>query len=127
MKAAAVPIKNQMNGVFVHVKNLKASVAWYFDLLGQEADLDKVHSPVCNIPINGTTSLTLDDHSFDAQFKESISGNPIFNLYAPEIEEAYAFVKNKEIKIVRELEWAGETAWFNIQDPDGNVIMIANC
>ncbi|WP_206427783.1 hypothetical protein [Bacillus sp. FJAT-42376] len=70
MKAAAVPIKNQMNAVFVHVRNLKASAQWYFELMGQEADLEKVHSPVCNVPINGTTSLTLDDHSFDSQFNE---------------------------------------------------------
>ncbi|WP_346773375.1 VOC family protein [Bacillus sp. FJAT-42376] len=56
-----------------------------------------------------------------------MSHNPIFNLYTSDIEEAYVYVQNKGIKIVRELEWAGETAWFNIQDPDGNVIMIANC
>ena len=29
-----IPIKNQMNGVFVHVTNLKEAVKWYTDLLG---------------------------------------------------------------------------------------------
>jgi len=29
--------------------------------------------------------------------------------------------------VVREIERVGETAWFNIKDPDGNVVMICNC
>ena len=122
-----IPIKNQMNGVFVHVTNLKEAVKWYTDLLGQEIDLEEVHSPVYNIPVSGTTSLTLDDHSFDPQFKQSISNNPIFNFFAPDIEEAYQYIKERNIEIVREIEWVGDTAWFNVKDPDGNVVMICNC
>lgn len=122
-----VPIKNQMNGVFVHVTDLKASVQWYSDLLGLDIDLEKVASPVCNIPVNGTTSLTLDDHIFDPAFKHYVSPNPIFNLYAPDIEEAHQYITGKGIEIVRETEWVEDTAWFNIKDPDGNVVMICNC
>jgi predicted enzyme related to lactoylglutathione lyase len=122
-----IPIKNQMNGVFVHVTNLKEAVKWYTDLLGLEIDLAEVHSPVYNIPVSGTTSLTLDDHSFDPQFKQSISNSPIFNFFAPDIEEAYQYIKERNIEIVREIEWVGDTAWFNVKDPDGNVVMICNC
>lgn len=116
-----------MNGVFVHVKNLKAAVKWYADLLELDVDLDKVASPVFNVPIVGTTSLTLDDHVFDPAFKHTISPNPIFNLYASEIDEAYQYIKGKGIEIVREIERVEDTAWFNIKDPDGNVVMICNC
>ncbi|MGM0941944.1 MAG: VOC family protein [Bacillota bacterium] len=122
-----LPVKNQMNGVFVHVTNLKVSAKWYTDLLGLNVDLDKVVSPVYNVPLVGTTSLTLDDHTFDPEFRHSISPSPIFNLYAPKIEEAYKYIKDKDIEIVREIERVGDTAWFNIKDPDGNVVMICNC
>ncbi|MFD1206027.1 MULTISPECIES: VOC family protein [Sporosarcina] len=121
------PIKNQMNGVFIHVSDLKASAQWYSDLLGLDLDIEKVVSPVYNLPIIGTTSLTLDDHTFDLHFKHTVSPSPIFNLYAPEIEQAYQYVKDKGIQIVREIEWVEETAWFNIKDIDGNVVMICNC
>lgn len=121
------PIQNQMNGVFVHVSNLKASAKWYSDLVGIEWNGDTIFSPVFNLPISGTTSLTLDDHSFDPHFQPVISPNPLFNLYAPNIEEAYQYVGSKGIVVVREIEWVGETAWFNIKDPDGNVVMICNC
>lgn len=122
-----IPVKNKMNGVFIHVTNLKASVEWYGNLLGLDIDLGKVASPVYNIPIEGSTSLTLDDHTFDPGFKHNISPSPIFNFYAPDITEAYQYIREKEIEIVRETEWVEDTAWFNIKDPDGNVIMICNC
>ncbi|WP_172372286.1 VOC family protein [Sporosarcina jiandibaonis] len=123
----AKPVKNQMNGVFVHVSNLKNSVKWYMDLLGLQVDLDKVTSPVFNVPLVGTTSLTLDDHTFDPDFKHHVSPSPIFNLYAADIDDAHNHVKEKGIEIVREIERVGDTAWFNIKDPDGNVVMICNC
>ncbi|MEW9677859.1 VOC family protein [Lentibacillus sp. L22] len=122
-----IPIKNQMNGVFVHVSNLKDSVKWYSNLLGLGIDLGKVKSPVYNIPLVGTTSLTLDDHTLDPGFKHNTSPSPIFNLYAPDIDEAYRYINDKGIQIVREIERVGETAWFNIMDPDGNVVMICDC
>ena len=122
-----VPILNQMNGVFVHVTNLKVSAKWYGELVGIEVNIDEVSSPVFNLTITGTACLTLDDHSFDPHFKRVISPNPLFNLFAPNIDEAYQYVVNKGIEIVREIEWVEETAWFNIKDPDGNVVMICNC
>ena len=121
-----VPINNQVNGIFVHVTDLKKSVGWYADLIGVEVDLDQVQSPVFNLPVTGTTPVALDDHVFDPQYKHQPSPNPLFNFFAPDIDEAYQFVTSKGIKVVREIEWAGETAWFNIEDPDGNVIMICN-
>lgn len=122
-----VPIKNQMNGVFVHVMNLKKSAKWYCDLLGLEVDLEKVKSPVFNVPVTGTTSLTLDDHTVDPDFQHHVSPNPIFNFFTTDIDEAYQYVLEMEIPIVRDIERVEKTAWFNISDPDGNVMMICNC
>lgn len=122
-----MPVKNQMNGVFIHVSNLKESAKWYCELLGIEVDLEKIESPIYNVPIVGTTSLTLDDHAFDPYFKHHASPSPVFNFYAPNIDEAYQYIKEKGYQIVRDIEWHYEMAWFNISDPDGNTIMICNC
>ncbi|WP_226680602.1 VOC family protein [Sutcliffiella horikoshii] len=122
-----LPIKNQMNGVFIHVSNLKKSAQWYSELLGLDLNLDSVQSPVYNIPLVGSSSLTLDDHTFDPGFKYMPTDAPLFNFYAPDINEAYQYIQAKGIEIVREIERVGETAWFNIKDPDGNVVMICNC
>ncbi|WP_199860721.1 VOC family protein [Oceanobacillus damuensis] len=118
------PIKNEMGAVFIHVKDLKKSVDWYGRILGVEVDLKQVESPVYNMPINGTTGLTLDDHTFDKSFKHEPSPNPIVNFMVDDIDEAYEFIKENGVNIVREIERVGENfAWFNFSDPDGNVIM----
>lgn len=122
-----LPIKNQMNGVFIHVSNLKKSAQWYSDLLGLDLNPESVQSPVYNIPLVGSSSLTLDDHTFDPGFKHMPTDAPLFNFYAPDIDEAYQYIQTKGIEIVREIERVGETAWFNIKDLDGNVVMICNC
>ena len=122
-----MPIKNQMNSVFMHVTDLKASAKWYCDLIGVEVDLEQVNSPVFNVQVTGTTSLTLDDHRFDPNFKYLVSPGPTFNFFTPDIDEAYNYILEKQIEVVRAIEWVEETAWFNIKDPDGNVVMICNC
>jgi predicted enzyme related to lactoylglutathione lyase len=121
------PIQSHINNVFVHVSNLKESVEWYMRLLGITIEMDKVQSPVHNIPVTGQTGLSLDDHTFDPSFHRSPGSGPMFNLYARDINAAYADIKEKSIKIIREIEWHGEVAWFNVEDPDGNVVMICNC
>ncbi|WP_328136541.1 VOC family protein [Peribacillus frigoritolerans] len=42
------------------------------------------------------------------------------------MDEAYQFIKSNNIAIVKEIERIGSFAYFNFQDPDGNVLMICN-
>ncbi len=122
------PVKNQIGTVFIHVKDLKKSVEWYSNIIGFEYDRSSVESPVYNIPIDGATGLTLDDHKFDENFTHKPSSNPICNLLVEDIDEAYHFMKNNNLEIVREIERIGEDfAWFNFADPDGNVLMACTC
>lgn len=127
MNSIASPIAGKVNNVFIHVKDLKKSAQWYSSLLGLPFNMDAVESPVYNIPVTSQTGLTLDDHTFDPSFKWTPSGHVLFNFFARDIDEAYAFVKNQGISIVREIERIGDFAYFNFQDPDGNVLMICNC
>jgi catechol 2,3-dioxygenase-like lactoylglutathione lyase family enzyme len=120
-------IQSHINNVFVHVTDLKKSVAWYADLLGIKIDVSEVESPVHNIPVTGQTGLSLDDHTFDPSFHRSPGSGPMFNLFAPDIDAAYKELQGKDMKVIREIEWHGEVAWFNVEDPDGNVVMICNC
>ncbi|MCM3216716.1 VOC family protein [Niallia taxi] len=127
MNSISSPIACKVNNVFIHVSNLEKSSEWYSDLLGLPFNKDNVESPVYNIPITSETGLTLDDHTFDPEFKLNPSDHVLFNFFVPNIDEAYEFVKNKGITIVREIEQIGDFAYFNFKDLDGNVLMICNC
>ena len=124
MKSTVSPIVNKVNYVFIHVKDLKKSVNWYCKLLGITIDSSQIESPVFNIPVTGTTGLTLDDHTFDPNFKFEPSKNVLFNFYTEDIDAAYNFMKKNNITIVKEIERIGEFAYFNFEDLDGNVLMI---
>jgi predicted enzyme related to lactoylglutathione lyase len=126
MKIASSPINSKINNVFIHVKDLKKSVEWYCNLLGIPQNNDFVESPVYNIPVTSETGLTLDDHTFDPNFIFKPSTNVLFNFNTKDIDEAYQFIKSNNIPIVKEIERIGNFAYFNYQDPDGNVLMICN-
>jgi len=126
MKSIISPIANKVNYVFIHVKELKKSVEWYCRLLGIATDLSQIESPVFNIPVTGTTGLTLDDHTFDPDYKFQPSKNVLFNFYSDDIDQAYLFMKENNITIVKEIKRIGEFAYFNFEDLDGNVLMICN-
>ncbi|ALC90635.1 hypothetical protein AM500_13205 [Bacillus sp. FJAT-18017] len=126
MNSIASPIACKVNNVFIHVSNLEKSVEWYSELLGIPFSKGKVASPVYNIPVTSETGLTLDDHTFDPSFKLKPSDHVLFNFFVNYIDEAYEFIKNKGIKVVKEIERIGDFAYFNFEDLDGNVLMICN-
>lgn len=127
MKSIASPIASKVNNVFIHVSDLKKSAEWYSTLLALPFHKDSVESPVYNIPVTSETGLTLDDHTFDPSFSLAPSSHVLFNFFVQDIDEAYKFVKDHGITIVKEVERIGDFAYFNFQDPDGNVLMICNC
>ncbi len=127
MNSISSPIACKVNNVFIHVSNLEKSSEWYSNLLGLPFNKDNVESPVYNIPMISETGLTLDDHTFDPEFKLSPSNHVLFNFYVTNIDEAYEYVQSKGIKIVREIERIGDFSYFNFQDLDGNILMICNC
>ncbi|MBV7507664.1 VOC family protein [Bacillus sp. sid0103] len=126
MKSIESPIKSKVNNVFIHVKDLKRSAEWYHNLLGIPCNLNKIESPVYNIPVTSETGLTLDDHTFDLDFKFKPSNHVLFNFYSKDIDAAYEYIKASNITIVKEIERIGEFAYFNFHDLDGNVLMICN-
>ena len=126
MKSIASPIAGKVNNVFIHVSDLEKSAEWYSTLLGLPFHKGSVESPVYNIPVTSETGLTLDDHTFDPAFTLNPSGHVLFNFFVQDIDEAYTFVKDQGITIVKEIERIGDFAYFNFQDLDGNVLMICN-
>jgi predicted enzyme related to lactoylglutathione lyase len=118
------PILNQINTVFVHVSNLKESVRWYSELLGQAYDLDQVEDPVYNLAINHFTGLTLDAGPEGVTKGAGQRNHPLFNFHTENIEVAYSYVEQLNYEIVSDIIRFDDFSFFIIQDPDGNRVMI---
>lgn len=120
------PIKNQLNTVFVPVSNLHSSVEWYCRLLGQAYDLESIKEPIYNMDINHYTGLLLDAGPPNTQQQVSPSKHPIFNFHTDDIDEAYSYVQELGYEINAPIERFDNLAFFNVKDPDGNIIMICD-
>ncbi|MBB2480777.1 VOC family protein [Bacillus sp. APMAM] len=118
------PIVNQINTIFVHVSDLGRSVEWYSKLLDQEYNLAEVHPPVYNMKINHHTGLTLDAGLSETTKQINPSGNPLFNFHTNDIDEAYEYIKQLGYKMESDIVRFEDFAFFNVSDPDKNIVMI---
>ncbi|MFJ7995002.1 VOC family protein [Peribacillus frigoritolerans] len=60
---------------------------------------------------------------FYPDFRFEPSSHVLFNFYAKDIDDAYRFIKDNNISIVKEIERIGDFAYFTFQDSDGNVLI----
>jgi catechol 2,3-dioxygenase-like lactoylglutathione lyase family enzyme len=117
------PIVNRMNTVFVHVADLEKSAGWYCKLLGQKVT-DPVENPVYNLKMDGATGLTLDAGPYGEGKRPQACPYPLFNLHTEDIHKAYSWMENEGFAVQPEITQFDDFSFFNVKDPDGNIIMI---
>lgn len=124
MKMIESPIMNRIHTIFVHVADLRRSVKWYCDLLGQEYDESMVVEPVYNIPINDYTGLTLDSGPTGIEKAIVPSPHPLFNFHTEDIQRAFEFVRKIGYEICSPVIDFDDFSFFHVKDPDGNIVMV---
>ncbi|WP_347549912.1 VOC family protein [Pseudalkalibacillus hwajinpoensis] len=111
------PIKNEIGTVFIPVKDIKKSKAWYCDLLNLPETDNIVAGHLYVMPMKGT-GVVLDSKIYS---EESVYKWPAFHFDTNDIEAAYSYMKEKGVVLTTAIE---NGHWFNFKDPDGNLLMI---
>ncbi|CAM3036977.1 VOC family protein [Paenibacillus sediminis] len=114
------PILNQIGTVFIPVSNIEKARDWYCDILGIPADGEILFGHLYVLPMNGT-GIVLDSKIFS---ENHIFRTPAFHLNTNNIQEAYEYMKAKNVELITEIE---HNHWFNFKDPDGNHVMVCHC
>ena len=120
------PISNKTNTIFIHVSNLEKSVIWYSKLLSQRVDTSTVSRPVYNLTMNQYTGTTLDAGPTGTTKEITPMPYTLFKFHTADINQAYQHIKKIQYEIVSEIVEFDDFAYFNISDPDSNIIMICN-
>lgn len=115
-----IPIGKRISTIFIPVSDVKKARDWYSNLLGTPADGEIVHGHIYVVSLENV-NLVLDSKIFE---KSKLDGMPKFHFDTIDIKAAYEYVKSKEVKKLTEIE---NGHWFNISDPDGNVLMVCQC
>ncbi|MRG87837.1 VOC family protein [Salinibacillus xinjiangensis] len=112
------PIKNHLNTIVIPVQDLKRATEWYSKLLGYPIKPERQDGgPIYWFEMDNGTGLLLDDN----RNNDDLDTYPTFMLKASNIHEAFAYIQEKEIEVVREIQF---DHFFFIKDLEGNTVMI---
>lgn len=114
------PILNQIGTVFIPVSHIERARDWYCELLGVPADGEILYGHLYVLPMQGA-GIVLDSKIYA---EDKVFQVPAFHFNTNKIEEAYQFMKDKNVNLVTEIE---HSHWFNFKDPDGNLLMVCKC
>jgi len=112
------PIQNHIRGVFIPVKNIENARDWYCNLLDLPTDGEIYFEHIYVLPMQGGTNIVLDSKIYSSN---NVYKTPVIQLATNNIEKSYDYIKSQGVEIITDIQ---NGHWFNIKDPDGNVLMI---
>ncbi|MFF2888688.1 VOC family protein [Paenibacillus sp. NPDC057967] len=112
------PVQNKLGCVFIPVSNLEKARDWYCKLLDLPTDGDIIYGHLYILPMQGPSNIVLDSKIYSP---EKVIQVPFIQLVTADIEASYAYMKEHNVELLTNIE---NGHWFNIKDPDGNVLMI---
>ena len=114
------PIINKIGTVFIPVSNIEKARDWYSDILGLPIEGEILFDHLYVLPMEGT-SIVLDSKIYS---EDKIYKIPAFHFNTNNIEEAYNYMKSKNVNVITAIE---HNHWFNFKDLDGNILMVCKC
>ncbi len=117
------PIKNQVGGVFIPVRDIKKAKDWYCKILGVPSDGDILFEHLYLLPMNGP-DVILDQMPMWGGNEPSgppTYKTPAFMFQTDDIYASYQFMKDNEVELVTDIQ---SEKWFVFRDPDGNLLMV---
>ncbi|TCP54748.1 putative enzyme related to lactoylglutathione lyase [Tumebacillus sp. BK434] len=111
----------RIDTVFLPVRDLEASVAWYAEHLGMKQRW-KVNGYAALDIAGGETPLTLCAVAEGEDVRPS--ARCVFNLYAADIQAAYQKLKDGGVTLSEMFH--DDVDWFEFRDPDGHVLGVCH-
>lgn len=120
------PLLNRVDGVFIHVRDLRRAAEWYsaaFGLPLKEEELRR-HYYTLNVP-GEQPWVTLGDHRADPAFEFQSAAHPILSFHSHDLRAAREHLQALGAPFVGAVEEAHPgLAYFVFRDPDGNALMV---
>lgn len=116
------PIKSQIAGVFIPVRDIEKARHWYARILGIEPGT-VCFGHLCPLPHEGTCAITLDTMPRWSGQEPGPSPThrvPALMFKTDDIRAAFAFMQENGVELVTGIEGH----WFAFRDPDGNLLMV---
>ncbi|WP_410770349.1 VOC family protein [Fontibacillus sp. BL9] len=122
--ARTSPVKNKIGSVFVPVRDIEKSRAWYCKILGlKEEACEIAFGHLCRLPMEGAGIMldTMPRWGGDLPGGAPSIETPAFMLLTGDLKGSFEYMKALGVEFVTDIE---HDQWFVIKDPDGNKLMI---
>jgi predicted enzyme related to lactoylglutathione lyase len=114
------PIINTIGAVFIPVSNMTRAIEWYSDLLDLPLLETSHEGTIYDLPMAGDTALILDANEKEV----TNSSQPLFFFMTEDMAASYAFLNDKQIEIIGQVEAIGSVSFLTFKDPDNNLLMV---
>lgn len=114
------PVLPRIGGVFVDVRDMPAMSQWHSELLGLPWREQDVKQSIYTIGTSEGAAILLDDN----RHRQGQTFSIPFMFDTLDIEAAHRFAVEQGFRLFGELETYESVAFFTLQDPDGNLVMI---
>ncbi|MFN7026137.1 MAG: VOC family protein [Pseudorhizobium sp.] len=112
-------IASEIGGVFVPVTDVETARDWYCRLLSRPPEGDILFGHLYVLTMKGSTGLLLDSKDFNGPHVSK----PIFHFNTRDLEGARSHALSIGAANVSPIV---DNAFFTFNDPDGNLLMVAN-
>jgi hypothetical protein len=119
LPAMTSPIRNRIKGAFIPVADIHAARDWYARVFGFDVG-PVLHGHLCCIETEGPT-LILDAKPRTAQGEVPVFRAPAVMLDTDDTRAAYDHLRQQSVRLLTEIQ---HDHFFNLADPDGNVLMV---
>lgn len=114
------PIKCRMPGVFINVKDMKRAIDWHSDILGLPVKPENDSGGIYQLPMDNDMDILIDNN----RYLQGDDYKTQFMFETDDIDEAYRFLKEKDVKIFTGIErYPDAVSFLTFMDPDGNILM----
>lgn len=108
----------EIGQVFIPVRDIEASSAWYSRLLGIDVPPPSHGDTIVDLPVGAGPRLCLD-----ANTSFTPDGPPRFFWWTEDLDVLAQHLRRLEIPLASEITDIGSVAFLQFRDPDGNLLM----
>jgi predicted enzyme related to lactoylglutathione lyase len=118
------PILNTISTIFINVTNMNRSIQFHNEVLGLQSREVRPgpENSIYSLSMNKGSEVLLDDN----RFRNGEDYKILCMFAAKNIDDSKAYLELNGVQIFTDIERYGSVAFFTVEDPDGNVIMICS-
>ncbi|WP_051250411.1 VOC family protein [Paenibacillus harenae] len=122
LEHSASPIMNKIASIFINVTDMNRAIAFHSKALALPYEEVNAGQSIYELHMRSGSGVLLDDN----RFRQGDSYKTLFMFVTRDAEGSKAYLEANGVQVFTDMERHGDMAFFTVQDPDGNVVMVCS-